>query len=278
MMLLAASLGAQTPSEGDILPGDLVGGPVTATVSASEGPAIWIMPGLRELDPEVFGTPGNPLGFEPGVGVPLDERLVSDDGSEYTTTSEPTPFSDNFQYVSGSFELEVTDATLMDSPDSDDGASFAATFTGPDGRERTVELLHLLPVGREHTFFGGVATNVIIHGQTGIGSKLMPMVPTYVAFWGVGELSVEGEVVASNRVIHGMLTADVRNDDYQLVFNDGVEDEGMHFHLLLPNVEVTTGGPRRSSLPSRHMLEENREQPFIHLMFEDVTVTSPEDG
>ncbi len=255
-------------------PGMVAGGPVRLTVT-SDGPDVrWILPGPRRLDPDVFGTPDMPLGFEEGVGVPLDARLVSTDGTRYTTTAGPTPFSDRYAEVTGRFELEVTDATLNDEVESMDRAGFSATFSGPDGLERSVTLLYLVPVGPDHPFFGGVATNVIMHGGTGIGSKLMPRVPTYITFWGVAELSVDDSLVTSNRLVHGMLTADVRDEDYQLVFDEGVDHDDMHFHLLLPDVEVTPDGPVESPLPSGYVMENGRVQPFIHLLFEDVAVVS----
>jgi len=60
--------------------------------SISIGPDVrWIKPGVRPLDPKVFGTPQAPLGFEPDVGLPIDQRGISPDGTAWTTTLGPTP-------------------------------------------------------------------------------------------------------------------------------------------------------------------------------------------
>jgi LPXTG-motif cell wall-anchored protein len=214
-----------------------------------------------------------PLGFEDDVGVPLDARLTNEAGTEYTTTAGPTPFSDDFAEISGSFEMEVTDAQLMDGSSTEDEVTFTANFTGPDGRERTVRVLQVIPAGPDHPFLGGVGTNIVQHGGTGIGTKLMPEVSAYVAFWGVAELSVDGEVVASNRLVHGMLTNRTRDENYELVFNDRVDDSQIHFHLMMPNVEVTPDGPQESPVPTGFELPNGQEQPFFHIMYEDVSLS-----
>ncbi len=254
------------------LPG-LVAGGIRRVESSSVGTDVrWILPGLRALDPAIFGTPDQPLGFEPGTGLPLQARLVSEDGTAYTTTAGPTPFSDNFAPVDGSFNLSVVDATLIDGPDSQDQIDFSATFTGPDGKEYAITLLKVIPKGPDHPFFGGVATNFIQHGATGIGTNLMPGAYTYVAFWGVAELSIDGEVVASNRIVHGMITADPRDEEYRLGFDQDIDNSQIVFHLILPNTEVTPDGPQESPVPTGFILPNGVEQPFFHIMFENIQV------
>src|SRR5690606_13816453 len=73
----------------------------TINVSQQAGEDVkWIFPGPRRLDPQIFGTPDVPIGYEPEIGVPLANRSVS--GNEFTTTSVPTPYSDNFTRINGS--------------------------------------------------------------------------------------------------------------------------------------------------------------------------------
>ena len=149
----------------------------------------------------------------------------------------------------------------------------SASFTGPDGKEYTLTLLKVIPKGPNHPFFGGVATNIIQHGATGIGTKLFPGAYTYLAFWGVGELSVDGEVVASNRLVHGMVTSNARDADYRLGFDEDIDNSKVVFHLILPNTELTPDGPQTSPVPSGFELPNGAEQPFLHIMFEDVSVS-----
>jgi hypothetical protein len=149
------------------------------------GDVRWILPGPRRLDPAVFGTPAAPLGFEPDVGVPLAMRLTTPDGSAYTTTAMPTPFSDNAAIISGHYDLVAEDNTLVDDPASKDVVNYRATVTSPAGDRIEIEVSQVLPVGVDHAVFGGVGTNMIHHGMTGIGTKMQPTQPTVAAFWGI---------------------------------------------------------------------------------------------
>ena len=149
------------------------------------GDVRWILPGPRRLDPAVFGTPAAPLGFEPDVGVPLAMRLTTPDGSAYTTTAMPTPFSDNAAIISGHYDLVAEDNTLVDDPASKDVVNYRATVTSPAGDRIEIEVSQVLPVGVDHAVFGGVGTNMIHHGMTGIGTKMQPTQPTVAAFWDI---------------------------------------------------------------------------------------------
>jgi hypothetical protein len=80
----------------------------------AHGDVRWILPGPWRLDPKIFGTPAAPLGFEPDVGVPLAARLTTPDGSAYTTTAGPTPFSNNFAVINGSYRLKAEDNSLAE--------------------------------------------------------------------------------------------------------------------------------------------------------------------
>jgi hypothetical protein len=255
------------------MPGMLAGGSVTVKAK-SNGPDVrWILPGPRALDPAIFGTPDMPLGFDADVGLPLAARLTNADGTAYTTTAGPTPFSNNFAQIQGEFKLKAVDSTLIDGPTTEDKAKFTAKFTGPNGKEYQVKVLKVLPKGPFHPFFGGVATNIIQHGGTGIGTRLMPQVYSYVAFWGVAELTIDGSVVASNRLVHGMITNDVRDENYQLVFDDGVDNSDIQLHLILPPMIVTPTGPMPSPVPTGFTLPNGMEQPFLHIMYEDVGIS-----
>src|SRR5665811_2024541 len=112
--------------------GTVVGAPDHAVVRAS-GDVRWILPGSRQLDPDIFGTPDKPLGFEPGVGVPIEARNVSADGTEFTATKQPGPFSDNWAQVSGGSWIRVTDRTAVAGPSTEDRIRGEFRFTSPDG-------------------------------------------------------------------------------------------------------------------------------------------------
>ena len=269
-----ASAAGSTPLE----PGSsaLAGGDVSIRVQAS-GDVRWILPGLRKLDPKVFGTPAAPLGFEPHVGVPIAARLTTPDGSAWTTTAKPTPFSDSFRMISGKLRLKAKDRSLFDTPDSKDRMRLRVRFTSPDGANQyRVTVDQVLPVGPNHPFMGGVGSNFMQHGMTGIGTKMMPSVYTYVAFWGIGRLEVNGVEVGGKRLVHGMTTCSVRDADYRLVFDDGVDCSSLQTHLILPPTEITDQGPVHSPVPSGFYLPNGMEQPFLHIMFGDNEVSGVE--
>jgi hypothetical protein len=275
LLLMALSPVVAQETTEDFVPGARVGGPITVTASSGGEDTRWILPGLRALDSAVFGTPDMPLGFDADVGLPLEMRLTTEDGSAYTTSAGPTPFSNNFAAVTGSFNLTAVDATAIDGPASEDTIDFSATFTAPDGTEYSVTVQKVIPVGPVHTFMGGVATNIVQHGSTGIGTRMMPQVTSYLAFWGIGELSVNGEVVASNRLVHAMVTDYARNnDEYALGFDADVDSSRLQFHLILPNIEITPDGPAKSPVPTGFTLPNGNDQPFLHIMYEDVTIGS----
>jgi len=187
----------------------------------------------------------------------------------------PTPFSDGFAAITGNYYYKVTDITLDDTPLSKDTIDFTTSFTSPvdaAGEIHSYKVItkRIIPVGPVHTFLGGVGTNFDFHGMTGIGTKLMPTMPTQVAFWGIGSFEVDGVVVATNRLVHLMTTCNTRDAEYRLVFDDGVDCSRTHTHVILPNIEITPNGPAMSPLPTQFELPNGMNQPFIHAMFENV--------
>ena len=234
----------------------------------------WILPGPRRLDPEIFGTPDNPLGFEENIGVPVKARLLNDNGTAFTTTAGPTPMSDRHVRITGAFQARLRDHTRVDTRASQDSAEGEFSFTDPSGSiQYRVVLKKLLNVGPVHRFFGGVLVDGFHHGKTSFGTRLVPTTYTYGALWGVADLYVNGEKVSDNRIIHMMATEKLRsfdNDGYRLLFDSELPHKGVHLHLVLPNTIITPQGPRPQSVPTGFMLPNGVEQPFLYIMFESV--------
>ncbi|MFV2014937.1 MAG: hypothetical protein ACC656_05895, partial [Candidatus Heimdallarchaeota archaeon] len=150
---------------------------VTATAT-KDNESIWMLPGPRSLDPAIFGTPAAPLKTN---WLPEAMRNTTLDGTAYTTTAGMTPFSNKTKPITGNLSLSVKDVTEMDSMTSLDEASFNANFTDPMGKNQyQVVLKQLLPVGPDHNFFGGVGINTYMHGETEIGTPLMPASVSFV--------------------------------------------------------------------------------------------------
>lgn len=215
------------------------------------------------------------IGFEEDVGVPLEDRLTTADGTAYTTTATPNPFSDNWAQITGSSRVAVVDRTAVAGPTTRDRIDATFEFTSPDGEHAyRVVMTRTLPQIPGHENFGGVGLNVVQHGRTGIGIKLMPQALSYIAFWGVADLYRDGELVAGDRFVHFMATERVRDPagDYSLGFDEDVIHDEVHAHLILPPVAVTASGPVDRPVETDFQLPNETDQPFIHVMYEDISL------
>ena len=227
-------------------PPDLLGGPLTVTASQKNGSTRFVLPGARFMDPSVFGTPDNPAGFDPApfplLGIPVDMRNVSD--GKFTFVDHATPFSDWYEVGVGSVDMTLVDATAIDGARTKDKVSFEATFQTPDGVDYRVVCNKPLAHGMAFPFFGGVVTNHLLHGGTGIGTRLMPTEFTYAAFWGVGDIYREGKLINANHMVHMMITEIVRGDNYELQFDGGVGNpsQGITMHLMIPPFKPIPNG------------------------------------
>ena len=242
-------------------PPDRAGGPLTITVTQTNGSTRLVLPGPRFLDPSVFGTPDNPVGFDPApfplIGVPLNMRRVVN--GKYTFVNHPTPFSDWREVGVGSVRQVTVDVTAIDGARTKDKIDFEATFTlpGPDvdnpdaGASRyRVTCTDPLPHGSGFPTFGGVATNHLLHGVTGLGTRLMPTEWTYVDIWGRGNIYKNDKLIAENHMIHTMLTEAVRGEGYKLRFDGevGQPSTTMTMHLMIPPYKPTPQGMVKSPL------------------------------
>jgi len=164
-----------------------------------------------------------------------------------------------------------------------DTATFEAEFTDPAGNDYRLVLDHVVkPPFPGYETEGGVMIDSTHHGDTGTGTPLMPEVETLAAFWGVGELFVNGELVQPAQVFHVMTTEVVRNTDYELVHEEDlplppserhVRGQEHHTHLMvLPVTPVPGEGPTFEPVKTAFELPNGKPQPFLHIMFEQDTV------
>lgn len=237
--------------------------PGTEVSAQASGQAIWQFPDKRALDPALFGTPQNPLNTEL---LPLEARDVNSDGNAYTTIKKPSMFSNNIKEVSGSIRISVEDLTPLDTPKSLDRAEMEASFKGPSGEDFKVVLKKLIPVGPEHQFFGGVGTDVLMHGATGIGTPLVSKEFSYITLWGVGDFYRDGKLIDTGRIIHVMVSERTRDDNFKVGFGVAKPDE-LEIHLAMPPKKGSPTGPVDSPLPTGVILPNGKEQPFIHVNF-----------
>ncbi len=244
---------------------------------------VWIHPGLRNLDPVAFGTVGDPRGAEFMIGVPLYDRL--DDGNgNWTTTATPTPASNNTTQLSDDATVSIwcEDRTPVDlqtftSP-TKDRLRIEVVFTDPYGRKIEIRSTKPLPKGPFHEFWGGVGSNHIMHGRTGLGGKLMPQVFAYGLTFSLASILIDGQLLPGNdnRLVHTMITQGVRDasNDPGAAGGSGpflgnqteVDREDLEIHVVCPPVRFIPG-------PQPNAPVVGFPQEFIHLLFEDVVLS-----
>lgn len=123
--------------------------------------------------------------------------------------AEKGPFSDTVARIAGEFR-----ATFWDVPQQQDSVQGEATFTSQDGAQWRVVVNRVKPEGTTmEPTFGGVATNLVYHGATGIHSPLVPTIRSVVSYWGMSEVYRNGQLVSDQAPTHIMLTSDTREDD-----------------------------------------------------------------
>lgn len=267
----------------------------------------WSLPGKRRLGQTVFGTPERPratlqpildLLDDPDgtvgtllqelpilVGLPPAARETNDDGTAYTQTAVPTPFSDNVVRVSGRVNATYRDRRPYDLPHSDgaspDEVDFDVEFTDPNGTPYTLDVHHTIqpPIPTWETG-GGVLTDTWIHGTTGTESPLLPRVYTYAAFWGICDVVVEGDVVDENKVIHAMTVQNTRKSNGEIALQSELPlapeetfgGQAHHTQLIVPPITVGADGPVHEAVNTAYEIQNGHTQPFIHLTFEEDTV------
>jgi len=236
-------------------PPNRIGGPLEIKVSVRGGSVRWALPGPRQMDPSVFGTPSHPIGFEktpfPLVGV--NPGMRQEMGGAYTIVDHATPFSDWMTVGTGDLEMTLVDATAIDGAKTKDKVSFAATFAAPDkSHTYRVEANMALPHGKFFPTFGGVVTDHLLHGATGLGTRLMPTEYSYVAFWAKGKLFVDGKLVNDNHLVHMMITEGVRKKG-KLQSDSGINGVGRVIHLMVPPYKLGPMGPEKSPLKTGYL-------------------------
>lgn len=260
----------------------------------------WILPGPAKLDEQVFGTPEFPINtgeykiskaegavkelfekFPIMAGVPLSIRETNENGTKYTQTTIPTPVSNKASIVNGSFEVTYKDRQPYDLPDRPentiDNTSVNVDFNDPAGNQYEIKLKRLYqPPFPGFESGGGVITDAWIHGNTGIESPLFPTIFTYGAFWGVGDIIVNGTTVDEDKWVHFMTTQNVRDQNYNFTTSEGLplmsnetfSGQIHHTHVIVRPIKITTEGPIFDPVRTEFTLPNGMKQPFIHMMFE----------
>ena len=264
----------------------------------------WILPGPTKLNEQVFGTPDLPMQtgelktqqaegavkelfmeFPIMAGVPIQMRETNEDNTEFTVTKKPTPVSNNARIVDGEFEITYKDFQPYDLPgdptETLDDVDVTVKFNDPQGNQYEIEIVKLYqPPFPGFESGGGVITDAFIHGETGTDSPLFPKIFSYGAFWGIGNIIVNGELADTDKWVHFMTTQNVRNLNYDFVTSEGLplmpEDtfsgQVHHTHVIVRPIKITPEGPVFDPVKTAFTLPNGKNQPFIHMMFEQETI------
>lgn len=229
------------------------------TVEASGYAEFFLDDHHADLDPEIYGTPNNPLKTDE---VPLWNRTISSDGSRYRANLlNSQNHSTNRADVFGTIKVRAEDLTPFDSPDSQDNAELEANFQGPNGESFTVILTRVIPEFStngpwpEDHFHGGVAINS--HAQD-------HSVFSFLTIRGVADVYRDGELIDTDRLLSMTVSTHPRKTEDDLII-----------HFILMSIKVTQDNDYiYENLKTGIFSEDGEEQNWFHVNFyENIKIT-----
>lgn len=180
---------------------------------------------------------------------------------------DASPYSNNVvKLPKGEFRLTAFDRTMNDTKQSQDSFAMTAAFTDEEGNEWKVLNLITAPFSPnidDEPWYGGVATDMQYHGNSGKGTPAVPLVKADLLAWGWGDVWKNGKKAASSALIHVMVTSQTRNEadnfkyygydstmnpvrEVHLVISSGVEGaKGGFLHVMWENADIERGTPQK---------------------------------
>lgn len=178
------------------------------------------------------------------------------------------PSSDRFfTMYDARVSARIIDRTPFDARGSRDEALIEASWR--DGRGTTYGVRCCSELGgadRRHPTFGGVLTNHLVHGATGIGSDMLPTTWAWVAVWGIGELLVDGQVVESGVPVRLMVTERTRDDDLRRVADGKIDPTQRQLELVVEPLRRGEQGWTPSALNTGYASSDG-PLPYWHVLF-----------
>lgn len=174
-----------------------------------------------------------------------------------------SPYSNHLELVDAVFSVSATDITPRDSGTSQDTAALSVTYSSKHplltGKDiYTITLQHLLTEGVSHSFFGGVGTQVDLHGNTGVGTRYLPRSTVYLTLWGAADVKKNGKPFIEDALVHFMITPGIRNEKHILL--SAQEDTDIEAYLLVSARDKTSlpfdGGFLHLFWPEVHLGQE----------------------
>ena len=181
-----------------------------------------------------------------------DDAAISASGAAFVEQGEW--YSDDFTDATASIELTARDRASRVTPlEPHDVLSIEASIEHPDGSLYEIAVDDPMvsdPLGR-HTTWWGVGFHHWHHGRSGIGTDELPPIHSEVAVFGLGELTVDGEPVATGVPVHAMTAEEGLPGRLELDVGDvaadlpGVPDG--HLRVVWEDYDGSAGqGPKRA--------------------------------
>jgi hypothetical protein len=163
-------------------------------------------------------------------------------------------YGDDFSETTASIELYAGDRGARVTPlEPHDVLSIDASLEHPDGSTYEIAVDEPMvsdPLGR-HTTWWGVGFHHWHHGRSGIGTDRLPPIHSEVAVFGMGEVSVDGELIASGVPVHVMTAQEGLPGKLELDVGDPASDvpslPSGHLRVVWDDYDGSAGqGPKRS--------------------------------
>ncbi|HVS14749.1 MAG TPA: hypothetical protein VMV46_12545 [Thermoanaerobaculia bacterium] len=179
-------------------------------------------PAATEPPPGARSQPGTAMGlYTPEQHAPYDGRFRITGGRVHQvgTLSDPVPWDHmgddaaNVRAVAGTIEIDVDEIANR--------GTFRAELDLPEGRY-VVESDRFVELSPCHD--GGIAAFLYEHGDAGCGDAHWPKSLLYVAGWGLGHATLDGEPLYQDYQLHFMVTQGMRDRETLRVFAKAPDD------------------------------------------------------
>lgn len=188
------------------------------------------------------------------------DSAIADNGFRVTgnLTGAGTPLTGGSDGSAAS--LKAVDLAPDDSAGALDKADFLVDAKESDGSRLQAELRSIVSaadVGAPGDFFGGVAHNLEINGETGIGYPLLTTVKAYILLTGLARVRQNNETLDQTQLVQVAVTKGIRGADGAALAENDTND--LEVHVLFPGSLV----PGNPAFP-------NSTDGFVYYYFENV--------
>lgn len=178
----------------------------------------------------------------------------------------------------GRIRLRATDATVADAATTQDSVDLEASWQDDRGNTFAIRCSKAIPGSFTHEVFGGVVTNRVLDAPAAPAAAGLPAGYAYVAFWGIGETSRNGQVQESNVVVQGVLTEATPGQRNHPPMADPLVAARLRLHVLAGPVVHEQGHYIRRPVRTGFSGSNGKPLPFWHVTFDSLTVQTERNG